>query len=88
MDRLTSVVEDPNETNPDGTSYTGLNYTTSYAYNALGDLTSVTQGAQTRSFVYDGLQRLLSSTQPELTEREHGLQVRPETWFTVFVSRG
>src|SRR6185312_17018587 len=32
---------------------------------ALDDLTHVTQGGQTRSFTYDGLQRLLSSTQPE-----------------------
>jgi hypothetical protein len=39
-------------------------------------------------FHYDSLNRLQSATDTNVTEREHGLQVRPETWFTVFVSRG
>ena len=55
LGRLTSVVEDP----------TGANLLTSYGYDALGDLKSVSQSAQTRTFSYDSLQRLLSSTQPE-----------------------
>ena len=46
---LTKVVEDPN----------GLNYTTSYQYDALADLTQVTQGSETRSFGYDSVGRLL-----------------------------
>jgi RHS repeat-associated protein len=38
---------------------------TSYSYDALDNLTGVTQGAQTRTFVYDSLKRLLSATNPE-----------------------
>lgn len=38
---------------------------TSYTYDALDRLTQVTQGVQTRSFVYSSLSRLLSATNPE-----------------------
>ena len=38
---------------------------TAYGYDALDDLTAVTQGAQTRTFVYDSLKRLTSATNPE-----------------------
>ncbi len=55
LGRLREVYEDP----------TGLNYLTSYAYDTLDDLTTVTQGVQTRSFVYDSLKRLSSATNPE-----------------------
>lgn len=52
---LTKVVEDPS----------GLNYTTSYQYDVLGDLTQVTQGSEIRSFGYDSLGRLLWAVNPE-----------------------
>ena len=55
LGRLTSVYEDPN----------GLNYPTTYNYNVLGDLLTVNQGSQTRTFVYDSLKRLTSATNPE-----------------------
>ena len=55
LGRLTFVYEDPS----------GLNYQTSYAYDALDSLTTVTQGSQTRTFVYDSLKRLTSVTNPE-----------------------
>src|SRR6266498_431986 len=38
---------------------------TYYTYDALGRLTQVTQGSQTRSFIYSSLSRLLSATNPE-----------------------
>ena len=38
---------------------------TAYAYDAAGRLTNVYQGAQTRTFVYDGLGRTTSVTTPE-----------------------
>jgi RHS repeat-associated protein len=38
---------------------------TYYTYDALGRLTQVSQGVQTRSFIYSSLSRLLSSTNPE-----------------------
>ena len=55
LGRLISVYEDP----------AGLNYQTSYAYDVLDNLTTVTQGTQTRTFVYDSLKRLKSAINPE-----------------------
>jgi len=55
LGRLQQVIEDPN----------GLAYSTTYGYDALDDLTSVTQGSQTRTFVYDDLKRLTSASNPE-----------------------
>jgi RHS repeat-associated protein len=55
LGRLKEVYEDP----------TGVNYLTSYEYNVLDNLKTVTQGAQTRTFTYDSLGRLSSATNPE-----------------------
>ena len=56
LGRLTQVIENPG----------GLNYTTAYTYDALDNLTGVTQaGSRPRTFVYDSLSRLTSSTNPE-----------------------
>jgi RHS repeat-associated protein len=55
LGRLKQVIEDPN----------GLAYSTSYGYDALDDLTSVTQGVQSRTFVYDRLKRLTQAINPE-----------------------
>lgn len=41
------------------------NQATAYSYNALDNLTRVTQGAQTRTFAYDSLSRLTSASNPE-----------------------
>ena len=43
LGRLAQVYEDPQ----------GANHLTSYGYDALDNLTTVTQGEQTRTFVYD-----------------------------------
>lgn len=43
----------------------GLGNTTSYGYNAMDDLTSVTQGGQSRSFAYDSLSEMYQATNPE-----------------------
>ena len=43
----------------------GLGYVTSYSYDALDNLTGVTQGSQTRTFGYDSLGRLLCASNPE-----------------------
>ena len=43
----------------------GLAYPTTYGYDTLGNLTSVTQGVQTRTFAYDSLSRLVTATNPE-----------------------
>jgi YD repeat-containing protein len=40
-------------------------YTTSYGYDALDDLTSVSQSGQSRSFTYDSLKRLVKAVNPE-----------------------
>jgi RHS repeat-associated protein len=42
-----------------------LNVGTDYVYDALGRLTLISQGVQTRSFTYDSLGRLLTETLPE-----------------------
>ena len=52
---LIQVYEDP----------TGFNYLTSYSYDVTGNLLTVNQGSQTRTFVYDSLKRLTSATNPE-----------------------
>jgi RHS repeat-associated protein len=53
--RLVSIVEDP----------TGFGYQTNYSYDARGNLKTVSQGVQTRTFSYDTLSRLTSATNPE-----------------------
>ncbi len=54
--RLTQVIENPG----------GLNYTTSYTYDALNNLLSTLQsGSRQRSFIYDSLSRRTSVTNPE-----------------------
>jgi RHS repeat-associated protein len=55
LGRLTKVWENP----------TGLNYLTSYSYDVLDNLTTVTQDAQTRTFTYNSLKRLTQVTNPE-----------------------
>jgi YD repeat-containing protein len=55
LGRLVEVVEDPSN----------LNYSTTYTYSPLDNLTQVVQGTQTRSFSYSSLSRLLSATNPE-----------------------
>ena len=52
---LTSVSEDPG----------GLNYQTTYRYDALGNLRKATQDTQHRFFLYDSLGRLIRSKNPE-----------------------
>ena len=56
LGRLTNVWENP----------AGLNYETTYTYDNLDNLLSVTQGSShTRNFSFDSLKRLTSSTNPE-----------------------
>ena len=63
LGRLTRVDE------PDGSNNLGSTGSpiqpTYYTYDVLDDLTGVSQGAQTRTFVYDSLKRLTSVTNPE-----------------------
>jgi RHS repeat-associated protein len=56
LGRSTQMTEDPG----------GLGYVTSYSYDALSNLTGVTQnGSRQRTYVYDALSRLTSETNPE-----------------------
>jgi RHS repeat-associated protein len=55
LGRTVSVTEDPS----------GLNYQTTYTYDPLNNLTGVTQGTQTRTYVYDWLSRLTQASTPE-----------------------
>ncbi|MFY9619573.1 MAG: RHS repeat-associated core domain-containing protein [Pyrinomonadaceae bacterium] len=58
LGRLAQVVEAPNDPN--------FHYLTIYAYDALDDLLTITQGTQTpRSFTYDSLKRPTSTWNPE-----------------------
>jgi len=55
LGRLIQVIEDP----------TGLSYSTTYAYDVLGNLTQVNQDVQVRTFSYSSLGRLILATNPE-----------------------
>lgn len=55
LGRLEEVIENPG----------GLNFVTTYGYDVLDDLTSVTQSGESRSFLYDSLSRLSSASNPE-----------------------
>lgn len=55
LGRMTQIIEDPN----------GLNLTTYYKYDVLGNLRVVEQGQQRRYFMYDSLSRLFRSKNPE-----------------------
>ena len=57
-------VDEPNSSNSLG-DINSPNQPTSYTYDALDNLTGVSQGVQTRTFVYDSLKRLTSATNPE-----------------------
>lgn len=60
LGRLTDIWEDPQPQNP-----AGLNYQTTYTYDALDNLVKVNQGGQLRFFLYDSLKRLIRSRNPE-----------------------
>jgi RHS repeat-associated protein len=45
---------------------------TSYGYDVLDNLTDVSQGVQTRTFVYDSLRRLTAATNPESGSVSYG----------------
>ncbi|MDQ3816986.1 MAG: hypothetical protein M3362_04755, partial [Acidobacteriota bacterium] len=60
LGRLVQVIEDPN----------GVAYQTSYSYDALDNLTDVTQGAQTRHFTYNSLRQLTSAKNPEICDSQ------------------
>jgi len=57
LGRLVEVVE-PDQNGSGSVATNGM--ATTYGYNTLGNLTSVTQGSQTRSFKYDSLGRLVA----------------------------
>jgi len=57
LGRLKTVYE------PD--TYGTLNVNTDYSYDVLNNLRTVSQGSQTRTFVYDNLSRLTAATNPE-----------------------
>jgi RHS repeat-associated protein len=69
LGRLTSVCEIlASGGTPCGQSSAASGYRTSYAYSVLaagGSQLVVTQGAQKRTYIYDGLTRLTSETNPE-----------------------
>ncbi|MFN2404941.1 MAG: RHS repeat domain-containing protein, partial [Pyrinomonadaceae bacterium] len=57
-------VDEPDNTGSLG-STTNPAQPTSYGYDVFGNLTTVTQGPQTRTFTYDSLSRLRTATNPE-----------------------
>ncbi|MFN0140934.1 MAG: RHS repeat domain-containing protein, partial [Pyrinomonadaceae bacterium] len=61
---------------PDGNGNLGStqapNQPTNYVYDILNNLTTVTQGVQTRTFAYNSLSRLTSATNPESGTLSYG----------------
>ncbi len=56
-------------------------FVTNYTYDALGNLTSVLQGVQTRTYQYDGLSRLTMEQTPEASTTTNGVTVQnPVSW--------
>ncbi|HEV2416458.1 MAG TPA: RHS repeat-associated core domain-containing protein [Terriglobia bacterium] len=62
LGRLTQVHEDPS----------GLNYGTSYTYDGLNDLLTVSQSGQSRTYQYDSLARLIKAVTPESGTTTYG----------------
>ncbi len=46
-------------------AFNATGFITTYGYSAIGNLISVTQGSESRSYVYDGVSRLTKETNPE-----------------------
>jgi RHS repeat-associated protein len=59
LGRLVEAVE-PNPSGPNGSVSDSGALHSSYSYDGLGNLTGVSQGAQTRTFVYDSLSRMVA----------------------------
>ncbi|MCA1579373.1 MAG: DUF4214 domain-containing protein [Acidobacteria bacterium] len=59
---------------------------TTYTYNTLGKLSGITQGAQTRSFKYDSVGRLVAQklAEPSATLNDAGTYVGSGSWTDVF----
>lgn len=57
-------VDEPDASNNLGTTAAPVQ-PTSYAYDVFGNLTTVTQGSQTRTFTYDSISRLRTALNPE-----------------------
>lgn len=81
--RLVEVVE-PNPSGDGSVASGGL--VTTYGYNTLGSLTTITQDAQTRSFKYDSLGRLTAQKLAEMsaTLNDAGTYVGSGTWSDAF----
>jgi RHS repeat-associated protein len=73
LGRLTRV-DEPNSSNSLG-DINSPNQPTSYTYDVLDNLTVVSQGVQTRTFVYDSLKRLTSASNPESGTVSYGYDV-------------
>ena len=83
LGRLVEVVE-PDQNGSGSVASNGM--ATTYGYDTLGNLTSVTQGSQTRSFKYDSLGRLVAQKLAEAnaTLNDAGTYVGSGTWSDVF----
>jgi YD repeat-containing protein len=68
LERLIRV-DEPNTNNSLG-SVTAPALPTNYTYDALGKLTGVSQGVQTRTFTYSSLSRLVSALNPEANDQQ------------------
>src|SRR6185369_2221938 len=64
-------VDEPSSSNSLG-DVSNPNQPTSYSYDVLDNLISVSQGVQTRTYVYDSLKRLTSATNPESGTTTYG----------------
>ena len=71
LGRLTSVCELSGSGIDCGQNTAATGFKTTYTWDALDNLLSVTQGVQTRSFTYDALGRMKSERNPESSGPNH-----------------
>src|SRR5208337_223162 len=95
LGRLSSVCEITSATGSAscGQNHAATGYLTKYTYDALDDLTGVTQNAQsettqTRTYAYDGLRRMTSQANPEANNSAYSYTYDTDSTCVTIINNG